>query len=107
MTLVLGLALRRQLRSFGVGIVRVYVAWNRVAPAIQPVAPYNPSDPNDPRYKWGVYDRIVRAARTEGLLLDMTAHVTGDRFQAACRWAMTGDPISAIRTPSSGNRSRT
>jgi hypothetical protein len=58
-------------KSLGVGIVRVYVAWNRVAPFTRP-AGFNPSDPNDPHYNWAIYDQIVRDAQARGLIVDLT-----------------------------------
>ncbi len=58
-------------KSLGVGMVRVYVAWNRIAPFTRPSG-FKPSNPNDPNYNWAIYDRIVRDARARGLIVDLT-----------------------------------
>jgi hypothetical protein len=58
-------------RALGVRVVRVFVGWDRVAPARRP-AGFSPSNPGDPHYNWGIYDRIIRAAQVRGLSIDLT-----------------------------------
>jgi hypothetical protein len=58
-------------KSLGVGIVRVFVAWDRIAPFTRP-AGFDPSNPNDPHYNWAIYDRILQAARARGIPIDLT-----------------------------------
>ena len=44
-------------------VIRVGVYWAHVAPiGTAPPAGFNPSDPNDPHYRWGPLDFAVRAA---------------------------------------------
>jgi hypothetical protein len=63
------------LRSLGVGVLRIDLAWTNVAPApnsrTRPA--FNASDPNS--YNWAFYDRLVNAAHADGLAVDFL--VTG------------------------------
>jgi hypothetical protein len=64
------------LRLLGVGIVRVYVPWARIAPrpsATHRPAGFNPSNPAAyPAANWSIYDRIVRDAHERGIQVDLT-----------------------------------
>ena len=67
-------------KDAGAKYVKITLYWSRVAPGGVPGtsapagAPVNPTDPSDPAYNWGVYDRQVRAAAAAGLepILDVT-----------------------------------
>ena len=50
-------------QSTGVQIVRLSPSWG----AIAPTRPANPTDPNDPAYRWGDLDAEVIAATARGL----------------------------------------
>jgi len=64
------------LRELGVGVVRVTLAWNTVAPAHRPSAGFKASDPASyPAANWSIYDQIVQDAHTDGIAVDFS--VTG------------------------------
>jgi len=72
------------LRELGVGVVRVTLAWNTVAPAERP-AGFDPVLPSSyPATNWGIYDQIVRDAHVDGITVDFS--VTGP----APLWAAGG-----------------
>ena len=80
------------LREFGVGMVRVTLAWNTVAPSNRPPAGFKASLPSSyPAANWSIYDQIVRDARTDGIAVDLS--LTGP----APLWAAGGGQ------PSPGN----
>jgi hypothetical protein len=53
-------------RALGVDRVRVSAFWRDHAPATRPEG-FAAHDPNSPGYRWGTLDRVVAAARAEGL----------------------------------------
>ncbi len=61
----------RIMRSLGVDVTRLSVAWNTIAPdpkARQPPRGFDAADPAAyPAASWAPYDRIVRFAHTEGI----------------------------------------
>jgi hypothetical protein len=60
----------QQLRDLGVGVVRVSLHWDGVAP-IQRPARFAAADPA--AYPgWGVYDQIVQDAREDGIVIDFS-----------------------------------
>jgi hypothetical protein len=61
------------LRELGVGVVRVRLAWNAVAPSKRPPAGFKGADPAAyPAANWSIYDQIVRDARTDGIAVDFS-----------------------------------
>lgn len=50
----------------GAQFVKLALGWYRVAPA-QPPAGFNPANPEDPAYHWGVLDAMIREAVARGL----------------------------------------
>ena len=64
----------RIMRSLGVDVARLSVAWNTIAPypnARRPPQGFNAADPAAyPSANWAPYDRIVRYAQAEGIELD-------------------------------------
>lgn len=60
------------LRELGVGVVRVTLAWNTVAPAKRPSG-FNPVLPASyPPANWSIYDQIVRDAHADGITVDFS-----------------------------------
>jgi hypothetical protein len=60
------------LRELGVGVVRVTLAWNTVAPAQRPPG-FNPVLPASyPSAGWSIYDQIVRDAHADGITVDFS-----------------------------------
>ena len=60
------------LRELGVGVVRVTLAWNTVAPAQRPPG-FNAVLPADyPAANWSIYDQIVRDAHADGIAVDFS-----------------------------------
>ena len=60
------------LRELGVGVVRVTLAWNTVAPAKRPSG-FNPVLPASyPAANWSIYDQIVRDAHADGIAVDFS-----------------------------------
>jgi hypothetical protein len=60
------------LRELGVGVVRVTLAWDTVAPATRPSG-FNPVLPASyPAAEWGIYDEIVRDAHADGITVDFS-----------------------------------
>ncbi len=60
------------LRELGVGVVRVTLAWNTVAPAKRPPG-FNPVLPSSyPDGNWSIYDQIVRDAHADGITVDFS-----------------------------------
>ena len=60
------------LRELGVGVVRVTLAWNTVAPAKRQ-AGFNPVLPSSyPAANWGIYDQIVSDAHADGIAVDFS-----------------------------------
>jgi hypothetical protein len=56
------------LRRLHVKVLRVNLPWNGIAPR----RPHDATNPDDPAYNWGIYDRIVRDARRHGIQLLFT-----------------------------------
>jgi hypothetical protein len=67
------------LQGLGVGVVRVTLRWDQVAPT----QPAKPRDKADPAYRWGLYGDLLDAMHTRG----MTALVT---LYGAPRWSNGG-----------------
>jgi len=62
----------QQLRDLGVGIVRISVHWNAIAPSRRP-AGFNPANPASyPAGSWSIYDQIVNDARQDGIAVDLS-----------------------------------
>jgi len=60
------------LRELGVGVVRVTLAWNTVAPAQRPPG-FTAVLPADyPAANWSIYDQIVRDAHADGIAVDFS-----------------------------------
>jgi hypothetical protein len=60
------------LRELGVGVVRVTLAWNTVAPAKRTPG-FDAVLPADyPAANWGIYDEIVRDAHADGIAVDFS-----------------------------------
>jgi hypothetical protein len=81
-----------QMHKLGVGIVRVFVRWSAIAPAPNSThrPKFNAVDPAAyPQQNWGTFDRIVEAAKAEGILVDF--EIAG----GPPRWADTGHPPRA------------
>jgi len=73
-----------QLRSLGVGVVRVIINWSLVAPNPNSTTRphFNGADPRAyPAAKWAPYDAIVNDARADGIAVDFTIG------SGAPRWA--------------------
>lgn len=60
-----GLAMTR-IRGAGASVVRLVLPWEAVAP-VAPGPSFRASDPDEPGYAWGTFDRTVRAAVANGL----------------------------------------
>jgi hypothetical protein len=63
-----------QVRSVGGTVERINVRWVDAAPATRPVD-FRPSDPDDPRYRWGTTDALVREAAARNLTILLTLDV--------------------------------
>jgi Cellulase (glycosyl hydrolase family 5) len=59
------LALAR-VRALGAHFVRLVLPWSAVAP-VSPSPGFEPTNPNDPAYRWQEFDRVITAAVTAGL----------------------------------------
>ena len=60
------------LRELGVGVVRVTLAWNTVAPSKRQPG-FNPVLPSSyPAASWTIYDQIVRDAHANGIAVDFS-----------------------------------
>jgi hypothetical protein len=59
-----------QWKQMGMDVARVMIVWSYVAPdpedGIQPNG-FDASDPNDPRYNWGVIDQTMNQLRASGI----------------------------------------
>jgi hypothetical protein len=80
------------LRGLGVGIVRVTVRWDLVAPT----APSDPRDPEDPAYRWGVYGTALDALHESGIPVLLTLY-------GSPRWANGGGPPASLPTTGFGD----
>ena len=61
-----------QLRELGVGVVRVSIHWDSLAPPRRP-AGFNAANPAAyPAGSWSIYDQIVTAARQDGIAVDLS-----------------------------------
>ena len=69
------------LKQLGVGIVRVSVRWDEVAPT----KPAHPRNPADPAYEWGAFDVALKRLRARGIPAVVT-------LWASPRWANGGHP---------------
>ncbi len=89
-----------QMRALGATTVRVVMFWNTVAPNVQAKrAPkFNATNPNAyPAVNWTSYDAIVRAAKADGMTVDLT--VAG----GAPRWAEgSGIPHNYVAASKAG-----
>ncbi len=60
----------QKLRALGVGVIRVSLHWDGIAPAQRPSG-FNATDPAS--YPgWGIYDQIVQEARKDGIVVDFS-----------------------------------
>jgi hypothetical protein len=62
------------LRSLGVSIVRVYVAWNAIAPnpSSRSRPAFNAADPNSyPASNWAPFDNLINQASARGIAVDL------------------------------------
>jgi hypothetical protein len=83
-----------QARALGARTIRVFVAWDSIAPRPEAVRKpaFSASDPNAyPASKWAPYDTLVRDARQEGITVDL--ELTG----GAPRWAEGANPPAVYR----------
>lgn len=71
----------------GAEVVRIDVAWRKVAPGIEPIEPRNPAS-----YNWGDLPAAVAAANARGLDVLLTVYGAPDWAEGAGRpdWAPTG-----------------
>ncbi len=77
-----------QFRGLGANTIRVIIPWSYIAPkgSSSQKPRFNATDPNAyPAGNWAQYDAIVRAAKTDGITVDLT-------FAGAPRWAETQKP---------------
>jgi hypothetical protein len=82
------------MRRLGVDIVRVYVAWNAVAPdsGSRQRPAFDAVNPSAyPEANWSIYDTIVREARAHGVRVDLTLGAPPPLW-AASRGAPRGAP---------------
>jgi hypothetical protein len=77
------------LQGLGAGIVRVTLRWDQVAPT----APSQPTNPDDPAYRWGVYGTTLDALHASGIPVLVTLY-------GSPRWANGGQ--SPTHLPQSG-----
>jgi hypothetical protein len=63
-----------RIRGAGATAVRIGLAWRSVAPD----RPLDPTNPNDPAYRWGPYDSAVQLATEEGLMPIVTVFAAPD-----------------------------
>jgi hypothetical protein len=81
------------MRGAAASSVRLLVPWDQIAPATLPAIGFDPSDPNDPNYRWSSLDATVSAAEAIGLnpILDVLG---------TPGWALsTGSGSRGIGTP--------
>ena len=60
------------LRELGVGVVRVTLAWNTVAPSKRPPGSGAVLPSSYPAGNWAIYDEIVRDAHADGITVDFS-----------------------------------
>ncbi|MBV8258363.1 MAG: hypothetical protein JO073_11155 [Actinobacteria bacterium] len=77
------------LQDLGVGVVRLTIDWNAVAPT----RPASPRDPSDPAYRWGAYADALNALHAAGIPAIVT-------LWGSPRWANLGHPANWL--PASG-----
>jgi hypothetical protein len=86
-----------QLRTLGVGVVRVIVPWSTLAPRPNSSTPprgFNGADPAAyPALNWIAYDQIVEHAKADGIAVDFTPS------SGAPLWAQGKDVPRATRIP--------
>jgi len=86
-----------QLRTLGVGVVRVIVSWSTIAPRPNSsTGPrgFNGADPAAyPAANWVAYDQIVKDAKADGIIVDFTPS------SGAPLWAQGRDVPRATRIP--------
>jgi hypothetical protein len=80
------------LRQLGVGVVRLTLRWDRVAPT----RPANPRDPDDPAYRWNAYDLALRGLHDRGIPALVTLY-------GAPRWANGGGAPNRLPRSGFGN----
>src|SRR5436853_396885 len=60
------------LRSLNTQVLRVNLYWGGTKWAVANSRPADPTNPGDPAYNWGLYDRIARYAHDSGIQLMFT-----------------------------------
>jgi hypothetical protein len=53
-------------RAAGATAIRLQLSWREIAPTTRP-AGFDPTNPADPAYRWGLFDRLVQNAYAYGL----------------------------------------
>lgn len=56
----------KKARANGTGFVRLNVYWDTIAPSVRPEN-FDPTDPADPAYDWGLLDQALKSARANRL----------------------------------------
>jgi hypothetical protein len=92
------------MKGAGAGAVRLLVPWDQIAPTDVPLG-FDPSDPNDPNYRWNTLDATVEAAESAGLtpILDVLgipswARAVGSKLAGTPLPADLGDFATALAT---------
>ena len=80
------------LDRLGVRLVRFTLRWDEVAPT----KPRNQLDPNDPAYRWGPFDGVIRGLHAHGIATLLTVW-------GAPRWANGGHAANWLPTAGLGN----
>jgi hypothetical protein len=78
-----------RIRGAGATAVRIGLSWRSVSPS----RPLDPTNPNDPAYRWGPYDRAIQLASKKGLKPIVTVYAAPD-------WAEGGNssgPDGSVR----------
>ena len=92
-----------ELRLLGVDIVRTNVIYNKVyrtpRDRTKP-AGFSPSDPGSPRYDWSATDRLVEAARQNGIQIMMTVTGPGPFFSSSSPRRCRSNPCTYRPKPS-------
>ena len=64
----------RTMAESGASLVRIDLLWSEVAPT----RPANPTDPQDPAYRWQAYDRVLDVAEANKLEVMFAVYGTPD-----------------------------
>lgn len=86
-----------RIRDAGATSTRVIIFWNQVAPTSEPSS-WNPTDPADPNYDWGVFDAQVQGAVNSGLT-PLVQIFSAPRWAERCKIPISGISTSGICNP--------